>query len=30
MEYDIDNIWWHVYAPAGAVWIWEDGYEDWT
>ncbi|ATF75041.1 DUF596 domain-containing protein [Pasteurella multocida] len=30
LEYDIDNIWWHVYAPAGAVWIWEDGYEDWT
>ncbi|HDR1184918.1 TPA: DUF596 domain-containing protein, partial [Pasteurella multocida] len=23
-------IWWHVYAPAGAVWIWEDGYEEWT
>ncbi|HHT7783931.1 TPA: DUF596 domain-containing protein [Pasteurella multocida] len=23
-------MWWHVYAPAGAVWIWEDGYEDWT
>ncbi|WP_257211039.1 DUF596 domain-containing protein [Pasteurella multocida] len=23
-------MWWHVYAPAGAVWICEDGYEEWT
>ncbi|SUC10795.1 DUF596 domain-containing protein [Pasteurella canis] len=30
MEYDIDNTWWITYAPAGAVWICEDGYEEWT
>ncbi|GJH43407.1 DUF596 domain-containing protein [Pasteurella canis] len=30
LEYDIDNTWWITYAPAGAVWIWEDGYEEWT
>ncbi|MDH2925005.1 hypothetical protein EV693_102233 [Nicoletella semolina] len=27
---DIHYFWWLVGAPAGAVWIWEDGYEDWT
>ncbi|MDH2925003.1 hypothetical protein EV693_102231 [Nicoletella semolina] len=29
-EKDIDHLWWLIGAPAGAVWIWEDGYEDWT
>ncbi|PPE93862.1 DUF596 domain-containing protein, partial [Pasteurella multocida] len=24
------DLWWITYAPAGAVWIWEDGYEEWT
>ncbi|HDR1199829.1 TPA: DUF596 domain-containing protein, partial [Pasteurella multocida] len=30
LEYDIDHLWWITYAPAGAVWICEDGYEEWT
>jgi hypothetical protein len=29
-EKDIDNLWWLVYAPAGAVWIYPDGYEEWA
>lgn len=29
-KYDIDNLWWYVYAPAGAVWIYPDGWEEWT
>ncbi|MFC1171754.1 DUF596 domain-containing protein [Pasteurella multocida] len=29
LEYNID-LWWITYAPAGAVWICEDGYEEWT
>lgn len=29
-EKDIDNLWWHVIAPAGAVWIYPDGDEAWT
>ncbi|MDH2924997.1 hypothetical protein EV693_102226 [Nicoletella semolina] len=29
-EKDIDNLWWLIGAPAGAVWIWEDGFEEWT
>ncbi|RZL68575.1 MAG: DUF596 domain-containing protein [Variovorax sp.] len=27
---DIDNLWWLLYAPAGAVWIYPDGYQQWT
>jgi hypothetical protein len=30
MEYDIDNLWWYSCAPAGAVWIDKDGWEEWT
>ncbi|MDH2924994.1 hypothetical protein EV693_102223 [Nicoletella semolina] len=29
-EKDIDHLWWLIGAPAGAVWIWEDGFEEWT
>lgn len=29
-ELDIDNLWWLVAAPAGAVWIYPDGTEVWT
>ena len=29
-EKDIDNLWWIVAAPAGAVWIYPDGTEVWT
>lgn len=29
-EKDIDNLWWLLFAPAGAVWIYPDGYEAWT
>ena len=27
---DIDNMWWYLFAPAGAVWIYPDGVEVWT
>lgn len=27
---DIDLLWWFCQAPAGAVWIYPDGYEEWT
>ncbi|MDH2924998.1 hypothetical protein EV693_102227 [Nicoletella semolina] len=27
---DIHHLWWSLIAPAGAVWIWEDGFEEWT
>lgn len=30
MEKDIDHLWWIVSAPVGAVWIYPDGYEEWT
>lgn len=30
MEKDIDNLWWLVAAPAGAVWIKDDGDEIWA
>ncbi|MGR3806822.1 hypothetical protein SAMN05660772_02294 [Pasteurella testudinis DSM 23072] len=23
--FDIDNLWWYAYAPAGPVWIYENG-----
>ncbi|MDL9998626.1 DUF596 domain-containing protein [Variovorax sp. J22P240] len=29
-EKDIDNLWWYLFAPAGAVWIYSDGSEVWT
>ncbi|MDH2924995.1 hypothetical protein EV693_102224 [Nicoletella semolina] len=29
-EKDIHYLWWFAAAPACAVWIWEDGYEEWT
>ncbi|AGH38095.1 hypothetical protein F543_15480 [Bibersteinia trehalosi USDA-ARS-USMARC-189] len=29
-EKDIDSLWWIIKAPAGAVWIYPDGYEEWT
>lgn len=29
-EKDIDNLWWLLFAPAGAVWIYPDGHEVWT
>ncbi|MDH2925000.1 hypothetical protein EV693_102229 [Nicoletella semolina] len=29
-EKDIEMLWWSYAAPAGAVWIWEDGFEEWT
>lgn len=29
-EKDIDYLWWWVMAPAGAVWIYPDGFEEWT
>lgn len=29
-EKDIDYLWWWVAAPAGAVWIYHDGFEEWT
>ena len=29
-EEDIDNLWWALYAPAGAVWVYPDGEEVWT
>ncbi|XWY19235.1 DUF596 domain-containing protein [Bisgaard Taxon 45] len=28
IEYDIDTSWWISYAPAGAVWVWDEGEED--
>lgn len=30
IEKDIDSLWWIIKAPAGAVWIYPDGYEEWT
>jgi hypothetical protein len=30
MEKDIDNLWWVTECPVGAVWIYPDGYEEWT
>lgn len=27
---DIGYFWWLISAPAGAVWIYPDGYEEWT
>lgn len=29
-EKDIDNLWWLLFAPAGAVWIYSDGFQAWT
>ena len=29
-EKDIDNLWWPLFSPAGAVWIYPDGYQAWT
>jgi hypothetical protein len=29
-EKDIDHMWWYICAPAGAVWIYPDGSEEWT
>ncbi len=27
---DIDLLWWICVAPAGAVWLYPDGWEEWT
>ncbi|KGQ70634.1 hypothetical protein A1D23_08470 [Chelonobacter oris] len=28
--YDINGLWWNSYAPAGAVWCYDDGGMGWT
>lgn len=29
-EKDINGLWWYVFAPAGAVWVYSDGKLVWT
>jgi hypothetical protein len=30
IETDFGNLWWITECPVGAVWIYPDGYEEWT
>lgn len=29
-EKDIDNLWWYIFAPAGAVWVYPESELVWT